>query len=181
MGISKTTLSSYLSKFRLVAERIHLKDLDDNKLGRRFNSAQIDESLYGHAKYNISKILMLPQFWCLGMIDVDSNRIAIFHIHDRSNDTMIPIIKSYVHEDTYITTDQCKSYESLEINKFPHLTVNHSTNFVNPKNGAHNQNIESSYSSCKGWLRKKHIRTRNLYQSYSNEWCFRHNDKYNYG
>ena len=29
-------------------ERIHLKDLDDNKWGGRFNSDQIDERIYGH-------------------------------------------------------------------------------------------------------------------------------------
>ena len=68
---------------------------------------------------------------------------------------MIPIIKSYVHEGTYITTDQWESYESLEINGFPHLTVNHTTNFVNPENGAHTQIIESSWNSWKNWLQKK--------------------------
>ena len=174
-SISKKTLILHLDRFRDKANYIHLKELDNSPLGGPRKSVQIDESLFGHAKYHIGQRLRMPQYWCFGMIDTDSRKIAIFNVNQRTSDQLIPLIQAYVNPGTTLCSDKWRSYISIPRYGFYHLTVNHKKNFVDPLTGCHTQDIESNWNACKQFLRKKNVRTREKYQSYIHEWCFRHN------
>ena len=132
---------------------------------------------FGH---NIGKRLHLPQYWCFGMIESDSNRIIILNVPNRSADSLVPLILAYVDIESTIVSDCWKSYCCLGSMGYKHLTVNHDKNFINPLNGCHTQRIESNWNSCKQWLREKDIHDRSKYQTYIIEWCFRHNLKFDF-
>ena len=179
-GISKATLIPHTSRFRSIAVRCFLSDLTKNKLGGPTGSVQVDESLFGHAKYHIGKRLHLPAYWCFGMIDNDTGRIGIFHVSNRSSDTLIPLVQIFVEPGTTVSSDQWRSYNPLSMIGYHHLIVNHSKNFVNPNTGAHTQRMESNWNCCKQWMRESHIKDREKYQSYIHEWCFRHNQNFDF-
>ena len=122
----------------------------------------------------------MPQYWCLGMLDIDTRKIAIFNVKNRTSETLIPLIQTYVKQGTTICSDKWRSYNALPKYGFFHLTVNHKRNFIDPSTGCHTQDIESNWNACKQFLRKKNVRSRDKYQSYINEWCFRHNLGYSF-
>ena len=172
--LSSNTISNYYSIFRDISVELYHKDIEKNKLGGHDLVVQIDESLFGHAKYNIGARLSMKQFWVFGMVD-QNGKVFLTHVENRKEETLIPFIITYINEGTIIMSDEWKGYKNIPQPYFTHLTVNHSKNFVNPATGAQTQRIESIWNSCKQWLRKKHIRDRSLYQKYIEEWCFRHN------
>lgn len=50
------------------------------------------------------------------------------------------------------SSDRWKAYTHLEANGYSHLTVNHSTNFINPDTGAHTNSIRGSWNFAKRFL-----------------------------
>ena len=61
----------------------------------------------------------------------------------RDQATLIPLIKRHVAPGALIITDCWAAYNNLEQEGFMHETVNHSQHFVDPRTGAHTQQIES--------------------------------------
>ena len=83
-------------------------------------------------------------------------------VPDRSQDTLLPIIKEWILPGTTIISDYWRSYCCLEREGYKHLRVNHSLNFKDPETGAHSNNIESSWRAAKAITtssgrRKSHI------------------------
>ena len=179
-NVSKTTIIEFFNRFRAKAVSIHLKSLELEPLGGNGKNVQIDESLFGHAKYHIGKNLHYPSYWCFGMIEEETGRITIMNVQDRSEYSLVPIIVSYVQQGTTIKSDQWRGYSNLSQYNYHHLTVNHRQNFVDPDTQANTQTIESNWNSAKSWMRKKHLRDRSKYQEYLYEWCFRHNCHFSY-
>ena len=56
-----------------------------------------------------------------------------------------------------------------------HLTVNHSTNFVDPMTSAHTQRIESMWAAAKLWRRTHGYKSKDALQEYLHEFCYRYN------
>ena len=69
----------------------------------------------------------------------------------------------------------CKAYNFLSTNGYIHLTVNHSTNFVDPITSAHTQRIESMWAAAKLWRRTHGYKSRDALQEYLHEFCYRYN------
>lgn len=65
------------------------------------------------------------------------------------------MIEKHVHPDSTIITDNWKGYARLNEHFRRHQTVNHSKNFIQPKTGAHTQNIESNWRNLKQTLTRK--------------------------
>lgn len=57
----------------------------------------------------------------------------IVPVPDRSQDTLINVIKEWILPGTIIMSDCWKAYKGLKNENFQHYTVNHSLNFVDPQ------------------------------------------------
>ena len=49
---------------------------------------------------------------------------------------------------------------------YPHYTVNHTYNFIDPMTGAHTQNVENSWKNAKTRNKKQHGTNRGMLDSY---------------
>lgn len=74
-------------------------------------------------------------------------------MEDRSEATLLEVIKRRIRPGTTIISDCWRSYCNLSDHGFIHQTVNHSENFVDPVTGAHTQTIEALWGALKRFLR----------------------------
>lgn len=66
----------------------------------------------------------------------------------RNKDTLFPIIKDWIRPGTTIMSDCWKAYDCLGDERYYHLKVIHSANFVDPETGACTNRIEASWKSA---------------------------------
>ncbi|XP_045468447.1 uncharacterized protein LOC123676540 [Harmonia axyridis] len=109
-------------------------------LGGPGKIVEIDEAKFGRRKYNRGRII--EGQWIFGGIERESKKVFMVPVADRSQDTLLEIIKEWILPETTVMSDCWRSYDCLENEGFQHLKVNHSLNFVDPDTGAHTQNVE---------------------------------------
>lgn len=175
--LNRNTVTEWFCRLRKIAIGLYLHDIQSNPIGGPFRNVQIDETLIGKAKYNRGKALLLPQYWVLGIIDNETNRIFISHVSKRDSNTLLPLIAQNVTVGSIVVTDSWKAYRKLEELGYYHYMVNHKRNFVCPITKVHTQKIESLWFELKTFLRRYHSRNRNSYQDYLFEFAFRKNYK----
>ena len=59
-----------------------------------------------------------------------NGKVFVVVVKDAKTDTLMPIIKSKIKPDSIVYTDFYKSYDMLDVSKFNHLRINHSTRFA---------------------------------------------------
>ena len=91
-------------------------------------------------------------------------------VEDRSEATLLPIIKEWIEPGTLIVSDCWKSYHSLDKHGYSHQTVNHSKEFVNEE-GYNTNKMEGQVSLPVFGTRK------DKYSSYLAEFIWRHVNK----
>ena len=173
--ISELKVIEYYAKFREAAEELYYADLVASPLGSANVVCEIDETVYGRAKYHRGRGLGRPTYWIFGAIDTITNRVMAEHVETRDADTLLPIIASVVREGSEIWSDCWKAYGQLPDLGFQHATVNHSENFVDPETQVNTQLIECTWSVIKSFLRKRNCRSREHVMQHVHEWCFRRN------
>jgi transposase-like protein len=71
-------------------------------------------------------------------------------VPDRSQATLLAVIKRHVKKGSKIYTDGWRGYLNIEpILKIEHFTVNHCETFVDPVTGVHTNSIEEPWSGIK--------------------------------
>jgi hypothetical protein len=83
-----------------------------------------------------------------GGVERESGRTFLVAIHDRSEQTLLALIKEWIEPDTTIS-DCWAAYSAIPRARYRHLTVNHSIQFVNPTTLAHTNTIESTWRHIK--------------------------------
>jgi transposase-like protein len=141
--------------------------------------AEVDESQFGKRKYNRGRIGRTD--WFFGMCDADpGGRVYIVKVDRRDHETLCPIIFSCVEQDTVVMSDMWAAYGPLDKYGYPHLTVNHSENFMDPDTEANTQRIESLWGTAKKWMRKHSYRWVVRREDYLHEWCWKYNNQFNF-
>ena len=84
----------------------------------------------GREKYNKKKVFMIP-------------------VHNRKQNTLIPLIEKWIQPGSIIHSDCWKSYNKLSILGNTHITVNHSKEFMNVSNAACTNSIEIDWCHAK--------------------------------
>ena len=152
-----------------------------NTLG---NIVEIDETFMGGEsknKHSNKKVknerggTMHTQQPVLGMRERDGNVIAIV-VPNRNKETILPIIRNVVEQDSTIMTDEYTAYKDLK-NDYTHGTVNHGAKeYVYAM--AHTNGIENFWSHLKRgidgiyhWVSVAHL------QSYVDEFTLRFNTR----
>ena len=111
----------------------------------------------------------------LGMIERGGNVVAVV-VPNRDRDTICPIIRNTVEQESLVITDDYRGYNDLRFD-YLRLTVNHSAKeYVNHM--AHTNTIENFWSHLKRgidgiyhWVSKEHL------QSYVDEFTLRYNTR----
>ena len=84
-------------------------------------------------------------------------------------------------EQINVYSDEWASYRCLAANGFPHGTVSHSVNFVDPVTGVHTQNIENTWEHAKRKLKRDNDTSKELFDSYLLEYTCIWRKKYDQG
>ncbi|KAH9118734.1 hypothetical protein LEN26_010159 [Aphanomyces euteiches] len=118
--------------------------------------------------------------WLFGGVDRATKKwFGVLTYNDRTKAKLMPIIANHIAEGTLIVSDKFSSYVSANerhtlANSPAHMWVNHSTNFVNPVNGAHTQSIEGVWEvRIKHYLKAMRGVRRDLLQGYIDELVWR--------
>lgn len=101
-------------------------EIDEAKIGKRKNNKEIENS----------------EQWVLGGFERASKKMFVCAVENRSQETLLTVIKEYILPGTTIISNGRKAYDCLQNEGFIHLNVNHNVNFMDPETGAHTQNIE---------------------------------------
>lgn len=141
---SSSTISKWFKFFRKCCEiQMNLKETKQGRIGGLNKIVEIDETWVGERKYRRGRDVRGR--WVLGMIERRSANFRLELIQKkRSASELTKMIEKHVHPDSTIITDNWKGYARLNDHFRRHQTVNHSRNFIQPKTGAHTQNIESN-------------------------------------
>lgn len=159
--LSPSTVADWYSYCRetvVVYELEH--EVVKGKIGGDNKIVQIDESKFGHRKYNRGRLV--EGHWVIGMIEDGSDdlRLEVCPDNDRSTETLVPLIEKHVEKGSIIHTDFWRAYNSLPDFGYIHKRVNHSdpeNRFVAP-DGTHTQRIESHWRSLKTQFRKDNFK-----------------------
>ena len=89
-------------------------------------------------------------------------------MEDRSQRTLLQIIKDNIKPGTTIISDYWKAYDCLDQEGFEHLKFNHSLNFVDPDTNT----IESTWRALKKSL-PKYGTVKSLDDTYFSQYCVR--------
>jgi hypothetical protein len=84
-----------------------------------------------------------------GGVERGSGRTFLVAVHDRSEQTLLALIKEWIEPETTIISDCWKVYSAIPRAGYTHLTVNHSIQFVDPTTLAHTNTTESTWRHIK--------------------------------
>jgi len=130
-----------------------IADDSDEQIDGEGCIVEIDETMVTRRKYNRGRLLQ--QIWVFGGVERVSGRCFFEVVADRTETTLLEIIKRRICAGTTVISDCHRSYANLSRHGFVHLTMNHSENFIDPETGAHTQTIESLWGALKRFLRSK--------------------------
>lgn len=150
-------------------------------IGGEGKVVEIDETVITKRKYNRGSLRAEEQWFFGGVERGDCSKVFLVPVDRRDAATLLPIIAKHVHKGSIIMSDGWAAYGGIkEIivsqtrnQAYSHFTVIHSENFVDPTTGAHTQSIESTWSHFKSRHKEERGTSRNLFQSYLNQFCWR--------
>ncbi|MBS9440380.1 IS1595 family transposase [Photorhabdus heterorhabditis] len=148
VGINKTTSAYYFHRLRvLIADYVDEHSMFEGEV-------EIDESCFGgkrKGKRGRGSAGKVPVFGLLKR----SAKVYTRLIPNAKSDTLIPIITAKIKPDSLVYTDNFASDDVLDVSDFKHYRINHSTEFVDAKNGQNPINgIENFWNQAKRHMRK---------------------------
>jgi transposase-like protein len=142
---AKQTLTDWL---RFCSEVIlDYIETTSEKIGGKVKVVEIDESKFGKRKYHRGH--HVEGQWVFGGVERGSGRTFLVAIHDRSEQTVLALIKERIEPETTIISDCWKAYSAIPRAGYHHLTVNNSIQVVNPTTMAQTNTIESTWRHVK--------------------------------
>ncbi|GFW20936.1 putative transposase-like protein [Trichonephila clavipes] len=106
--------------------------------------------------------------WVFRGVESETGRCFLVEVHNRTAETLLGLIESWIEPGTTVVSDCLKSYERLSERGYHHLTVNHSVEFVDSETGAHTYTIEVTWRYFKASLPEYNRRGR--FEGYI-AWC----------
>ncbi|KAF7685906.1 hypothetical protein CDIK_3345 [Cucumispora dikerogammari] len=102
---------------------------------------EVDETALSKSKNNKSRVV--KTLWCVGGVSKETKKLFVDLTIHRDMINHDNILVKYVELDTLIFTDHWKDYLNVTNIGYLHERVNHSRNFLNPRDKSiHTQSIE---------------------------------------
>ena len=148
------------------------------KLGGNGMAVQVDETVIGHNQPPVHPSALNDNFpgivWLLGIIEVETGRIKLFIIPNRTAETFTHIFTEHINEGTIVYTDGHLSYPpAVRAIHSVHRIVNHSVGFRTIE-GFHTNNIENLWSILKYDMRRRRGVSITAAESFVHEFSFRY-------
>ena len=146
LKLSKKTVTEWSHFFR---EACICSVMDRSEaIGGNGVEVEIDESKFGKRKYH--KGHRVEGQWVFGGREkYNKKKFFMIPVHNRKQNTLIPIIKKWIKPGSIIHSDCWKAYNKLASIGYTHITVNHSKEFVNKENLACTNSIKSDWHHAK--------------------------------
>ena len=142
-NISRATILNTYTKLRTkVAEVIETIQME-NSVDGKSDVIEIDESLFGKKRKN-NKGDPTERIWIFGLVDRMTRKSFFTPVHDRTSQTLLPIIKRRVKRGSMIYHDDWSVYKQLETHGYRHDVVVHTKEFVSAT-GACTNTIEGIF------------------------------------
>jgi len=135
-------------------------------------TVEIDESLFSKRKNHAGRVL--PQQWVFGGICRETKECFMVLVPDRTAATLMPLVEQYIRPGSTIISDQWRAYLGIQAAGFPHETVIHSRNFVDPDTLAHTKTVKRLWKSAKERNKRQCGTNRGMMDSYMAEFLWRH-------
>jgi hypothetical protein len=110
------------------------------KIGGPDKTVEVDESELGRRKYDRETFKGL---WVFGGVERDSGRTFFVPFSDRTTNTLMAVIDSWIVPGTTVISDCWGAHHNVEEQGYTHLTINQSVGFVDPHTGVPTNRIES--------------------------------------
>jgi len=149
---------------------VSILEKDSELIGGEGVVVEIDESKFGKRKYHRGR--HVEGQWVFGGIERENKKCFFATVEDRSQRTLLQIIKDNIKPGTTIISNYWKAYDCLDQEGFEHLKVNHSLNFVDLDSGTNTNTIESTWRALKKSL-SKYGTVKSLYDTYFSQYCAR--------
>ena len=146
-GCSPDTVTNYYQACRQACYQWSLSE--QPKIGVPGMTVEIDESQMTKRKNNVGRVT--NEQWVFGGICRETRERFVVPVHDRTAETLLPIIQTFIVEGTNINSDSWRSYTKIDQldSNYTHNVVNHHQNFVDPQTGTHTQTVERMWREVK--------------------------------
>jgi len=145
LNISECSVGRWSLAFREIVFDYFLSNPEP--IGGVGSIVEIDESKFGRRKYHRGH--HVEGQWVFGGIDRQTGKVFLVPVEKRDQETLIPLIKTWILPHSTIISDCWKAYDILDQERYEHLRVNHSLHFKDLASGAHKNTIESSWRHIK--------------------------------
>lgn len=175
LELSNKTVTHWFKFFRRTCTS-HLSSLSSSTMiGGPDVIVEIDETLMTKRKYHRGRLI--NERWVFGGMERRTGgrvgRFAEF-VPNRSQATLLAVIKRRIRQGTTIISDGWGAYRHLSQHGYQHQVINHSQNFVDPRNHqVHTQGVENQWRQLKRWLRNKGTNLGDDVSEYIDEWLYK--------
>lgn len=171
LSTNKNTISDYLKKPEQIIDEKYYDSL--GVIGGPNVIVEIDESKFGKRKYHRGH--RVDGCWVLGMVErTIERRIVVVIVENRKEETLVVVLKRYIHPDSIIYSDCWAAYNKLDEHFAAHGTVNHSVSFVDFVSGVHSNTIEGNWAGLKQGVPVQ-CKTKNRLMLYLLRYMFKRN------
>ena len=154
-GVSKNCIIDYYNYCREICA-VSLASSYNDIIGGVGYTIEIDESKLFKRKYHRGRYLSMQERWAFGGKCRETKAKFIVLVPDRSEATLLPIIKHHIKPGSTIISDEWRAYYNLDRHGYIYHKINHSQNFVDPVDpNIHTQSIESNWHYLKHTFPKK--------------------------
>ncbi|XP_042235669.1 uncharacterized protein LOC121875275 [Homarus americanus] len=136
--VGRATVNEWFAFCREVA--VYHCDGMKEKVGGKGKIVEIDEAKFGKWKYNRGRVI--EGQWVIGGVERGSRKLFIVPIKEKTEKTLVSVLKEWVLPGTTIHTDCASSYNNLSKANYKQLTVKHSLKIVDPLTVADSHNFD---------------------------------------
>ena len=139
-ALAQTTIIRFFAKLRkILFDEMESIMMEDTIHGET-QIVEIDESLFGKKQKN-NRGCPTKRFWIFGMVQRETRKTYFTPVQDRTEDTLVSILKARVKPGSMIYHDDWSAYRKLHKQGYEHDVVVHTREFVS-KSGACTNTIE---------------------------------------
>ncbi|XP_042222127.1 uncharacterized protein LOC121866481 isoform X1 [Homarus americanus] len=165
--LSPATIIDWYSFMRDII--INYCETKSSKLGGPGTVVEVDEAEFGQRKCDKAEV---RGNWVLGGIERGGKKIFLVTVGDRSEETLIEVIKDWILEGTTIVSDRQSSFRNISLEGYFHQTGDNPQNSKDSESSTNTNNIKRLWRDVRNEIPKFGVREEH-FESYLAKVFFR--------